>query len=75
MTAFDPIKAAKEELVGLNEVQRVLKARERGCEEAMGKAEQELNAIRKITGYVRISMDTIALRIAELESRAKETST
>jgi hypothetical protein len=66
-TSFDPIKAAREELMGLSEVQRVLKTRERECEEAMGKAEQELNAIRKITGYVRISMETTALRIAELE--------
>lgn len=66
-TSFDPLKAAKEELMGLSEVQRVLKARERTCEEAMSKAEQELNAIRKITGYVRLSMETIALRIAELE--------
>lgn len=72
-SAFDPVRAAKEELVGLNEMQRVLKARERECEEAMSKAEQELNAIRKITGYVKVSMQTIALRIAELEKRARET--
>jgi hypothetical protein len=72
MTAFDPLRAAREELMGLNDVHRVLKQRERECEEAMGKAETELNAVRKITGYVRISMDTIALHIATLEREAKK---
>lgn len=71
MTSFDPLKAAKEELMGLGDVRRVLIQRERECEEAMSKAEVELNAIRKITGYVRISMDTIALRIAELEKASQ----
>lgn len=66
-STFDPIKAAREELAGLGEVGRVLAQRERACEEAMSKAEQELNAVRKITGYVRISVDTIRQRIAELE--------
>lgn len=76
MTAstFDPIRAAKEELVGLSEVRRVLIQRERECEEAMSKAEVELNAMRKIIGYVRLSMDTIALRIAELERANEKTS-
>jgi hypothetical protein len=64
---FDPLKAAREELAGLNDVARVLLQRERICEEALGKAEQELNAIRKIAGYVRISMETIRARITKME--------
>jgi phage shock protein A len=68
-TAFDALRAAREELGGLVDVQRTLLQRERACEEAMGKAEQELNAIRKITGYVRISMDAIRQRITELEKQ------
>jgi hypothetical protein len=67
MTAFDPLKAAKEELQGLSEVARVLLQRERAAEEAMSLAEQELNAIRKVTGYLRISMETIRKRIEELQ--------
>jgi hypothetical protein len=67
MTIFDPLKAAREELAGLNEVAVTIGRRERHAEEAMGKAEVELNALRKITGYVRISMDTIKQRIQELE--------
>ena len=66
-TSFDALKAAREELVGLSDVARALSQRERIAEEAMSLAENELNAIRKITGYVRISMDTIRQRIAKLE--------
>ena len=65
--AFDPLRAAREELAGLNDVARALSRRERACEEALSLAESELNAIRKIAGYVRISISTIQERIAELE--------
>ena len=67
MPDFDPLRAAREELNGLADVQRVLAQRENACEDAMGKAENELNAIRKIIGYVRISVDTLRARIDELE--------
>jgi phage shock protein A len=66
-TPFDPLRAAREELAGLSDVQRALTRRENACEEAMSLAEQELNAIRKITGYVRLSIDTLRQRITELE--------
>jgi hypothetical protein len=65
---FDPVRAAREELAGLSDVQRALAARERHAEEALSLAESELSAIRKITGYVRISMDVIRARIQELEN-------
>jgi hypothetical protein len=64
---FDPIRAAREELAGLADVQRVLAQRERKCEEALSLAESELNAIRKITGYVRIALGATQARIRELE--------
>lgn len=67
MTTFDPLKAAREELAGLADVMRALTRRENACEEAMAAAETELNAVRKITGYVRISIDTLRQRITELE--------
>ena len=55
MTAdFDPLKAVKEEIAGLSEVLRSISARERVAEEAIGRAEKELNDIRKIAGFVRI---------------------
>jgi hypothetical protein len=68
---FDPLKAAREELAGLSDIARVLAQHERQAEENMAKAEQELNALRKITGYVRISADTIKQRIAELEKELR----
>ncbi len=71
MSAFDPIRAAGEELASLADVQRALTQRERECEEAMSRAETELNAIRKIIGYVRVSVDATRQRIAELEKRAR----
>lgn len=71
-SSFDPIRAAREELSGLADVSRVLAQRERACEEMMARAESELNAVRKITGYVRISVDTIRQRIAELEQEAHD---
>lgn len=69
MTAsgFDPLRAAREELGGLADVARTLAQRERECEEAMSKAEVELNAVRKIMGYIRISIDMLKKRIEELE--------
>jgi len=66
-TAFDPLKAAREELGGLSDMLRRLQQRERRCEEEMSRAESDLNDTRKIIGYVRIGMDAIRARIAELE--------
>jgi len=66
-TAFDPLKAAREELAGLSEVQRVIAHKERRAEEALSLAESEVNAIRKINGYLRISIDAMRRRITELE--------
>jgi phage shock protein A len=68
-SAFNPLRAAREELAGLNDVYRVLIQREHRAEEAMASAEQELNALRKILGYVRITMDVLKQRIAELEQQ------
>jgi hypothetical protein len=72
-TPFDPLRAAREELAGLADVQRALTRRQNACEEAMATAENELNAIRKIVGYVRISVDTLKARIAELEKARERT--
>jgi len=67
IAAFDPLKAAREELAGLNDILRVLMQRERRCEELMSEAENELNAVRKIIGYVRIGQDKLKECIKELE--------
>ena len=67
-TAMTPLRAAREELVERADVERALSRRERSCEEAMSLAESELNSTRKLAGYVRIAMDTVRRRIAELEA-------
>lgn len=70
-STFDPVKSAREELTALNEIQRVLIRRERICEEAMAIAESDLDAVRKIAGYIRISIDTMQQRISELEKASE----
>jgi hypothetical protein len=67
MTAFDSLKAAREQLAGLLDVQRTLARRERAAAAAVAEAGAELDAMRKIAGYVRISIAAIETRIAALE--------
>jgi hypothetical protein len=67
MTDFDPLKAIREELAGLADVEKTIKQRERACEEAISAAEGELNAVRKLRGYVRIQIDEVRERLKKLE--------
>jgi hypothetical protein len=66
-SAFDPLRAAREELGGLSDMLRRLQQRERRCEAAISQAESDLNDTRKIVGYVKIGMNQLRQRIAELE--------
>jgi len=56
MTTFDGTKAIREEIAGLSDILRTLRQQERGAEEAMSKAESELNNIRKLRGFAEITM-------------------
>jgi hypothetical protein len=67
MIDFDPIKAAREELAGLNSVEDAIRSRERACEMAISEAERELNAIRKIRGFLRINIEAAKEKLAKLE--------
>jgi hypothetical protein len=67
MSEFDPIKALREEATGLVDVLAVLTRRENAAETAIGAAESELNAIRKLRGYAQIELARIRDRIAALE--------
>jgi hypothetical protein len=64
---FDPARAWREELIGLKEIETAIRERERVCEEAMAKAEMELNAIRKLRGFARIQIEQIKNKIRALE--------
>jgi len=67
MTEFDPLKAAREEAAALSDVLATLRRRENAAEIAMGQAESELNAIRKLRGYAQMELARIRDRIAALE--------
>jgi hypothetical protein len=66
MSDFDPIKALQEEITGLVSVSSSIAARSRVAEEAMSKAEQELNDVRKVLGYVQIELQRKRTVLAEL---------
>lgn len=68
MNKFDPVKALKEEISGLNEVLKVLNIREKQAEEQLGLAEIELNAIRKLTGFAKIEIERKHKVLQELEN-------
>lgn len=67
MSEFDPLKAAREELTGYIEVARSFQNLENAAEEAMGKAEKQLNDVRKVQGFVRIAIEQCRQRVAVLE--------
>jgi hypothetical protein len=66
-TEFDPIKALQEELAGLVTVAASIKRREMAAEEAMARAEIELNDVRKVSGYLKIEMDRKRIVLRELQ--------
>jgi len=66
-TEFDPARAWREELIGLKEIEGAIRERERSCQEAMAKAEMELNAIRKLRGFARIQIEQVKDKIRGLE--------
>jgi hypothetical protein len=53
VTEFDPIKAAREELVGLSDIAKVIEVQRRDAERRMGEAEVELNGLSKLAGFAR----------------------
>jgi hypothetical protein len=67
MSEFDPLRAAREEAAAMADVLATISRRERAAEAAIGEAEIELNAIRKLRGYAQIELARIRDRIAALE--------
>ena len=57
MAEFDPIRSIQQELEGLAAVRLSMKRREAVAEEAMGKAEQELNDLRKLSGFLSLEIE------------------
>jgi hypothetical protein len=65
---FDPIQAVREELMGMGDILATLRRRENIAEEAMGVAEVELNAIRKLRGYCQSEVDRLRARLKAMEA-------
>lgn len=68
MTAFDPIKAAREELTGLADIRMAIRQRERSAMHQISEAERELQAIRKLAGFCDIEIDRKREQIRKLEA-------
>lgn len=51
MSEFDPIKALKEEIVGVVDIAATLGHRERHLEQKYGELEVELNTVKKLRGF------------------------
>jgi hypothetical protein len=66
---FDPIKAAREQLIGLHEILSTFVRMERRAEEAISAAEGDLNAIRKLRGFCEGEIRRFHEALAELERR------
>jgi hypothetical protein len=67
MSDFDPIKALREELTGLADIMTTIRQRERTCEAEIAMAETELNAVRKLIGFVRIEIEKRREQLHKLE--------
>jgi hypothetical protein len=72
VTEFDPIKAAREELSGLVDVLAVMRRSENAAEQAMARAENDLNAIRKLRGYCQVQIGMMQEAIASMEAEKAE---
>jgi hypothetical protein len=68
MHEFDRLKAVREELTGLVDVLATIKRRENAAEQAMGLAEGELNAVRKLRGYCEAEIAWMREHIRKLEA-------
>jgi hypothetical protein len=68
MSTFDPLKATREEIAGVSGILESLKRQEQVAEEAMSKAETDLNALRKLRGFAQIYLQQKRDELARLEA-------
>lgn len=65
-TVFDGMRAIREEIEGLNGVRTTLIAQERRAESALGEAEAQLNALRKLRAFADAEIARKRTVLAEL---------
>lgn len=66
-TDFEPARAIRDELRSLADLDRTISNRETTCEAQLTQAEVELNALRKIRGFVKIQMEKARAKLYRLE--------
>jgi hypothetical protein len=71
MTTHDPIKAASEELAGMQEVWKVIHGMARAAELKASEAEAELNALLKARAAITIQVEQHQRRVRELRTAAE----
>jgi len=74
MTAFDPIRAQRELVAGLDQIATVMRARARDAQRRMAEAEAEHNALVNLAAYVLGEHSKATARLRELEAAAEETT-
>jgi hypothetical protein len=67
MTPFDPIKAQREIINGLLDVQRVISTQAREAEMMLGEAESQFNALTKISRFIQGLLEDERAKLRQLE--------
>ena len=68
MPDFDKKRALREEITGINEVVHAMATVERRAEEAIARAESELNAVRKLVGFARVIKEDKQTELTRIEA-------
>lgn len=66
-TDFDPVKAIREELMSLNDIERTLRRQEQHWETAISEAETVLNDVRKLRGFATMQLTAARAKLLKLE--------
>jgi hypothetical protein len=70
-TDFDPLRAAREELLGLSQVLTAISLRENAAEERIASAEEELNAVRMLRAYAKQQCEQVRDKIRAIEAEQR----
>lgn len=71
---FDPIKAEREMLTGLNDVYKVIHSRARDAEQRMAEAESDYNQLLKLERFTEDLVKQAQERLQKLEQEHEQKS-
>lgn len=71
MTDFDPLKAQREIVAGLNDVFKVIHSRAREAEQRMTEAEADYNAMLKLETFTKDLLTQAQAKLGELTATAE----